>query len=218
MAIARNKMAKINEKSKYKLDKPYQAEAFLSVHELLPMMFYYLLLKKEEPNNDKKNASRVEGFIKREIRDIFKLYDAFANDEINNIDDLKKYCKDKHIEIRHLPKQMIAILESKPKDMAKEAKRKQKEMVKDTKKLLATLEKQTQKEKEDDGRNVKLLKSGEIARWLVNDMMRFQPVQKDNEGKPLNNSKANSTEYQMLQRSLALYNKEENPTRYFRTS
>ena len=205
-----------NEKSKYKLDKPYQAEAFLSVHELLPMMFYYLLLKKEEPNNDKKNASRVEGFIKREIRDIFKLYDAFANDEINNIDDLKKYCKDKHIEIRHLPKQMIAILESKPKDMAKEAKRKQKEMVKDTKKLLATLEKQTQKEKEDDGRNVKLLKSGEIARWLVNDMMRFQPVQKDNEGKPLNNSKANSTEYQMLQRSLALYNKEENPTRYFR--
>ena len=205
-----------NEKSKYKLDKQYQAEAFLSVHELLPMMFYYLLLKKEEPNNDKKNASRVEGFIKREIRDIFKLYDAFANDEINNIDDLKKYNKDKNVEIRHLPKQMIAILESKPKDMAKEAKRKQKEMVKDTKKLLATLEKQTQKEKEDDGRNVKLLKSGEIAKWLVNDMMRFQPVQKDNEGKPLNNSKANSTEYQILQRSLALYNKEEKPTRYFR--
>ena len=79
-----------NEKSKYKLDKQYQAEAFMSIHELLPMMFYYLLLKKEEPNNDKKNASRVEGFIKREIRDIFKLYDAFANDEINNIDDLKK--------------------------------------------------------------------------------------------------------------------------------
>lgn len=205
-----------NEKSKYKLDKQYQAEAFLSVHELLPMMFYYLLLKKEEPNNNKKNASRVEGFIKRDIRDIFKLYDAFANDEINNIDDLKKYYKDKNVEIRHLPKQMIAILESKPKDMAKEAKRKQKEMVKDTKKLLATLEKQAQKEKEDDGRNVKLLKSGEIAKWLVNDMMRFQPVQKDNEGKPLNNSKANSTEYQMLQRSLALYNKEEKPTRYFR--
>ena len=205
-----------NEKSKYKRDKQYQAEAFLSVHELLPMMFYYLLLKKEEPNNNKKNASRVEGFIKRDIRDIFKLYDAFANDEINNIDDLKKYYKDKNVEIRHLPKQMIAILESKPKDMAKEAKRKQKEMVKDTKKLLATLEKQAQKEKEDDGRNVKLLKSGEIAKWLVNDMMRFQPVQKDNEGKPLNNSKANSTEYQMLQRSLALYNKEEKPTRYFR--
>lgn len=205
-----------NEKSKYKLDKPYQAEAFLSVHELLPMMFYYLLLKKEEPNNDKKNASIVEGFIKREIRDMYKLYDAFANGEINNIDDLEKYCEDEGIPKRNLPKQMIAILESKPKDMVKEAKRKQKEMVKDTKKLLATLEKQTQGEIEDGGRNIRLLKSGEIARWLVNDMMRFQPVQKDNEGNPLNNSKANSTEYQMLQRSLALYNKEEKPTRYFR--
>lgn len=205
-----------NEKSKYKLDKPYQAEAFLSVHELLPMMFYYLLLKKEEPNNDKKNASIVEGFIKREIRYIYKLYDAFANGEINNIDDLEKYCEDKGIPKRHLPKQMVAILYDEHKDMVKEAKRKQKEMVKDTKKLLAALEKQTQEEIEDGGRNIRLLKSGEIARWLVNDMMRFQPVQKDNEGNPLNNSKANSTEYQMLQRSLALYNKEEKPTRYFR--
>lgn len=205
-----------NEKRKYKLDKQYQAEAFLSVHELLPMMFYYLLLKKEEPNNDKKNASIVEGFIKREIRYIYKLYDAFANGEINNIDDLEKYCEDKGIPKRHLPKQMVAILYDEHKDMVKEAKRKQKEMVKDTKKLLATLEKQTQGEIEDGGRNIRLLKSGEIARWLVNDMMRFQPVQKDNEGNPLNNSKANSTEYQMLQRSLALYNKEEKPTRYFR--
>ena len=205
-----------NEKRKYKLDKQYQAEAFLSVHELLPMMFYYLLLKKEEPNNDKKNASIVEGFIKREIRDMYKLYDAFANGEINNIDDLEKYCEDEGIPKRHLPKQMVAILYDEHKDMVEEAKRKQKEMVKDTKKLLAALEKQTQGEIEDGGRNIRLLKSGEIARWLVNDMMRFQPVQKDNEGNPLNNSKANSTEYQMLQRSLALYNKEEKPTRYFR--
>ena len=205
-----------NEKSKYKLDKQYQAEAFLSVHELLPMMFYYLLLKKEKPNNDEINASIVEGFIKREIRYIYKLYDAFANGEINNIDDLEKYCEDKGIPKRHLPKQMVAILYDEPKDMAEEAKRKQREMVKDTKKLLAALEKQTQGEIEDGGRNIRLLKSGEIARWLVNDMMRFQPVQKDNEGNPLNNSKANSTEYQMLQRSLALYNKEEKPTRYFK--
>lgn len=205
-----------NEKSKYKLDKQYQAEAFLSVHELLPMMFYYLLLKKEEPNNDKKNASIVEGFIKREIRDMYKLYDAFANGEINNIGDLEKYCEDKGIPKRHLPKQMVAILYDEHKDMVKEAKRKQRKMVKDTEKLLAALEKQTQEKTEDGGRNIRLLKSGEIARWLVNDMMRFQPVQKDNEGNPLNNSKANSTEYQMLQRSLALYNKEEKPTRYFR--
>lgn len=109
---------------------------------------------------------------------MYKLYDAFANGEINSKEELKEYLKGKDIEIVHLPKQMIAILESKPKDMVEEAKRKQKEMVKDTKKLLATLEKQTQGEIEDGGRNIRLLKSGEIARWLVNDMMRFQPVQK----------------------------------------
>ena len=217
----------VNEKSKYNLGKSFKAEAFLSVHELLPMMFYYLLLTKEEPNNKEINASKVEGIIEKKIRDMYKLYEAFANGEINSEDDLKKYCKGKDIEMVHLPKQMVAILKNKPKDVAEEAKHKQKKMVKaaeckqrkmvkDTKKLLAALEKQTQEEIEDGGRNIRLLKSGEIARWLVNDMMRFQPVQKDNEGNPLNNSKANSTEYQMLQRSLALYNKEEKPTRYFK--
>ena len=206
----------VNERSKYNLGKSFKAEAFLSVHELLPMMFYYLLLTKEEPNNKEINASKVEGIIEKKIRDMYKLYDAFANGEINSKEELKEYLKGKDIEIVHLPKQMIAILESKPKDMVKAAKRKQRKMVKDTEKLLAALEKQTQEEIEDGGRNIRLLKSGEIARWLVNDMMRFQPVQKDNEGNPLNNSKANSTEYQMLQRSLALYNKEEKPTRYFR--
>ena len=48
-------------------------------------------------------------------------------------------------------------------------------------------------------------------------MMRFQPVAKDTSGKPLNNSKANSTEYRMLQRALALFGGEkERLTPYFR--
>lgn len=221
-----------NEKSKYNLDKPYQAEAFLSVHELLPMMFYYLLLKMENTDNDKEDNEvgtkkkgnknnkqekhKIEEIIENKIKDIYALYDAFANGEINSIDELAEQREGKDIEIGHLPKQLIVILTNKSKDMAEKANRKQKEMIKDTKKRLATLDKQVKGEIEDGGRNIRLLKSGEIARWLVNDMMRFQPVQKDNEGKPLNNSKANSTEYQMLQRSLALYNKEEKPTRYFR--
>lgn len=220
-----------NEKSKYNLDKPYQAEAFLSVHELLPMMFYYLLLKMENTDNDKEDNEvgtkkkgnknnkqekhKIEEIIENKIKDIYALYDAFANGEINSIDELAEQREGKDIEIGHLPKQLIFILTNKSKDMAEKANRKQKEMIKDTKKRLATLDKQVKGEIEDGGRNIRLLKSGEIARWLVNDMMRFQPVQKDNEGKPLNNSKANSTEYQMLQRSLALYNKEQKPTPYF---
>ena len=217
-----------NEKSKYKLDKSFQAEAFLSVHELLPMMFYYLLLKtentdndneietkKKENKNDKQEKHKIEEIIENKITEIYALYDAFANGKINSIDKLEEYCKGKDIEIGHLPKQMIAILKSEHKDMATEAKRKQEEMLADVQKSLESLDNQINEEIENVERKNSSLKSGEIASWLVNDMMRFQPVQKDNEGNPLNNSKANSTEYQMLQRSLALYNKEEKPTRYF---
>ena len=218
-----------NEKSKYKLDKSFQAEAFLSVHELLPMMFYYLLLKtentdndneietkKKENKNDKQEKHKIEEIIENKITEIYALYDAFANGEIKSIDELEEYCKGKDIEIGHLPKQMIAILKSEHKDMATEAKRKQEEMLADVQKSLESLDNQINEEIENVERKNSSLKSGEIASWLVNDMMRFQPVQKDNEGNPLNNSKANSTEYQMLQRSLALYNKEEKPTRYFK--
>ena len=218
-----------NEKSKYKLDKSFQAEAFLSVHELLPMMFYYLLLKtentdndneietkKKENKNDKQEKHKIEEIIENKITEIYALYDAFANREIKSIDELEEYCKGKDIEIGHLPKQMIAILKSEHKDMATEAKRKQEEMLADVQKSLESLDNQINEEVENVERKNSSLKSGEIASWLVNDMMRFQPVQKDNEGNPLNNSKANSTEYQMLQRSLALYNKEEKPTRYFK--
>lgn len=218
-----------NEKSKYKLDKSFQAEAFLSVHELLPMMFYYLLLKtentdndneietkKKENKNDKQEKHKIEEIVENKITEIYALYDAFANGEIKSIDELEEYCKGKDIEIGHLPKQMIAILKSEHKDMATEAKRKQEEMLADVQKSLESLDNQINEEIENVERKNSSLKSGKIASWLVNDMMRFQPVQKDNEGKPLNNSKANSTEYQMLQRSLALYNKEEKPTRYFK--
>ncbi len=212
-----NKGTTVNGRSKYNLGTSFQAEAFLSVHELLPMMFYYLLLKKEDPNNGKVNAEKVEGFIKKEIRRMYTLYDAFANEKINSVEELKAYCKNKGFQERHLPKQMITILKNKSKDMVKAAKRKQKEMIKDTKNRLAALDKQTQGEIEDGGRNIRLLKSGKIASWLVDDMMRFQPVQRDNNGYPLNNSKANSTEYQLLQRTLALFGSEHDRlTPYFK--
>lgn len=210
-----------NEKSKYKLDKSFQAEAFLSVHELLPMMFYYLLLKtentdndneietkKKENKNDKQEKHKIEEIIENKITEIYALYDAFANDEINSEKELEEYLKGKDIEIGHLPKQMIAILKNKHKDMVKKAEAKQEEMLADVQKSLESLDNQINEEIKNVERKNSSLKSGEIASWLVNDMMRFQPVQKDNEGNPLNNSKANSTEYQLLQRTLAFFRSE----------
>lgn len=210
-----------NEKSKYKLDKSFQAEAFLSVHELLPMMFYYLLLKtentdndneietkKKENKNDKQEKHKIEEIIENKITEMYALYDAFANGEINSEKELEEYLKGKDIEIVHLPKQMIAILKNEYKDMAEKAEDKQEKMKLATENRLKTLDKQLKGKIQNGKRYNSAPKSGEIASWLVNDMMRFQPVQKDNEGKPLNNSKANSTEYQLLQRTLAFFGSE----------
>ena len=213
-----------NEKSKYKLDKQYQAEAFLSVHELLPMMFYYLLLKMENTDNGKENNEvgtkkkrnknneqekhKIEEIIENKIKDIYALYDAFANGEINSKEELKEYLKGKDIEIVHLPKQMIAILKNKHKDMVEKAEAKQEKMKLATENRLKTLDKQLKGKIQNGKRYNSAPKSGEIASWLVNDMMRFQPVQRDENGEPLNNSKANSTEYQLLQRTLAFFGSE----------
>ena len=210
-----------NEKSKYKLDKQYQAEAFLSVHELLPMMFYYLLLKtentdndneietkKKENKNDKQEKHKIEAIIESKIKDMYALYDAFANGEINSEKELEEYLKGKDIEIVHLPKQMIAILKNKHKDMVEKAEAKQEKMKLATENRLKTLDKQLKGKIQNGKRYNSAPKSGEIASWLVNDMMRFQPVQRDENGEPLNNSKANSTEYQLLQRTLAFFGSE----------
>ncbi|WP_455096594.1 type VI-B CRISPR-associated RNA-guided ribonuclease Cas13b [Prevotella koreensis] len=192
-----------NKRKKYNLGTSIKAEAFLSVHELLPMMFYYLLLKTK-----KESPRKVEAIIESKIKDIYSLYDAFANGKINSEEELKEYCEGKDIEIGHLPKQMIAILKDEHKDMAKKAETKQEEMILATENRLKTLDKRIKEKIQYGKRGKSPLKSGEIASWLVNDMMRFQPVQRNEKGEPLNNSKANSTEYQMLQRTLALFGSE----------
>lgn len=210
-----------NNRKKYNLGVSIKAEAFLSVHELLPMMFYYLLLKtknthngneveakKKGTKNKKQEKHKIEAIIESKIKDIYNLYDAFANGEINSIEELEEHCKGKDIEIGHLPKQMIAILKDEHKDMAKKAETKQEKMILATENRLKTLDKKLKGKIRNGKRCNSALKSGEIASWLVNDMMRFQPVQRDEEGKPLNNSKANSTEYQLLQRTLAFFGSE----------
>lgn len=204
-----------NGRSKFNLGTQFTAEAFLSVHELLPMMFYYLLLTKDYSR--KESADKVEGIIRKEISNIYAIYDAFANNEINSIADLTRRLQNTNILQGHLPKQMISILEGRQKDMEKKAERKIGEMIDDTQRRLDSLCKQTNQKIRIGKRNAGLLKSGKIADWLVSDMMRFQPVQKDTNNAPINNSKANSTEYRMLQHALALFGSESSHLKaYFR--
>ncbi|ERJ81054.1 hypothetical protein HMPREF1988_02131 [Porphyromonas gingivalis F0185] len=202
-------------RSKYAQDKRFTAEAFLSVHELMPMMFYYFLLR--ENYSDEASAERVQGRIKRVIEDVYAVYDAFARGEIDTLDRLDACLADKGIRRGHLPRQMIAILSQEHKDMEEKVRKKLQEMIADTDHRLDMLDRQTDRKIRIGRKNAGLPKSGVIADWLVRDMMRFQPVAKDTSGKPLNNSKANSTEYRMLQRALALFGGEkERLTPYFR--
>lgn len=202
-------------RSKYAQDKRLTAEAFLSVHELMPMMFYYFLLR--EKYSEEASAERVQGRIKRVIEDVYAVYDAFARGEIDTLDRLDACLADKGIRRGHLPRQMIAILSQEHKDMEEKVRKKLQEMIADTDHRLDMLDRQTDRKIRIGRKNAGLPKSGVIADWLVRDMMRFQPVAKDTSGKPLNNSKANSTEYRMLQRALALFGGEkERLTPYFR--
>lgn len=202
-------------RSKYAQDKRLTAEAFLSVHELMPMMFYYFLLR--EKYSEEVSAEKVQGRIKRVIEDVYAIYDAFARYEINTLKELDACLADKGIRRGHLPKQMIGILSQEHKNMEEKVRKKLQEMIADTDHRLDMLDRQTDRKIRIGRKNAGLPKSGVIADWLVRDMMRFQPVAKDASGKPLNNSKANSTEYRMLQRALALFGGEkERLTPYFR--
>ena len=195
----------LNKPDKYTLTPGFKADVFLSVHELLPMMFYYqLLLCEGMLKTDAGNA--VEKVLIDTRNAIFNLYDAFVQEKINTITDLENYLQDKPILIGHLPKQMIDLLKGHQRDMQKAAEQKKKMLIKDTERRLKSLNKQLNQKPNVAAKNTgTLLRNGQIADWLVNDMMRFQPVKRDKEGNPINCSKANSTEYQMLQRAFAFY-------------
>ncbi len=188
-----------NGKKKYTYSPDFVADAFLSVHELTPMMFYYLLTQ---------DGAKVEGVIQGILKNIFDIYDYFEKGAINSIPDLEEKLVGKNILIGHLPKQMISILSNNAKDMEKEALRKQNELLNETQKRIEQIERQEKEKIRIGKRRSGLMKPGVIADWLVKDMMRFQPVAYDSAGNPLNRSKANSTEYQLLQYTFALYGSE----------
>ncbi len=194
-------------RNRYKYDDSHVAEAFLSVYELMPMMFYYLLVRS---CTDKREAGqKVEGVIRRTQKKIHEIYDAFEREEINSMEDLERRLSKTNILKGHLPERLIALLQEKPQDMEIKAERKLNELISQTEKRIVQIKKQNERKIKIGKRGAGLLKPGIIADWLVKDMMRFQPVAKEG-GVPLNNSKANSTEYQLLQRTFALYGSEKN--------
>lgn len=184
---------------KYTHNNDFTADAFLSVHELTPMMFYYLLTE---------NGDKVEGVIKSVKKNIFALYDAFEKNDINSMTDLNKHLEGKNILVGDLPKQMVSILSNIQKNRNIQARQKQDKLIEETQKKIDQLKRQVRQDIRIGKRKSGLMKPGIIAKWLINDMMRFQPVALSTDKQPLNRSKANSTEYQLLQRTFAFFGSE----------
>lgn len=57
-------------------------------------------------------------------------------------------------------------------------------------------------------RQYRRLESGKYAQWLAEDILRFQPIASNEKGERDLRSKANPTKFQLLQKTLALYNTE----------
>lgn len=199
-----------NGRSRYASGSQFTADAFLSVHELTPMLFYYFLLK-DKNTTGLTIGKAVENVLCAARDKIYSIYDAFADGRINSIECLEQTVGDSGLLMGNMPKQMIDILrkpEAESSAMAEQAAAKINKLKAETSSMIKALEVQLGKKIKLGKPMGRLLKPGAIASWLVSDMMRFQPVASDEHGNPLNNSKANSTEYRLLQRVLALFSSE----------
>ncbi len=186
-------------KAKYVYDNQFVADGFLSVYELVPMMFYYLLTE---------DGQKVEGVLKSTKEKAYKIFEEFQEYRLNSIQDLKNLTSQTNIHPGQLPKRLINILNDTEKNLENEARRKISILIENTEKRIKQLHEQTNQKIRIGKPNNGLLKPGKIADWLIKDLMRFQPVAFDQFNQPLNRSKANSTEYQLLQKTFALYGSE----------
>ena len=182
----------------YRIPKEYQPDMFLSTHELVPMMFYYLLTKEETSKSPENIISETKGRI-------LKVYEDFEKENIKTIEDLEQKLNNTNLKAGHFPKYMLEILKGETRNMAEDAKEKQQKLVDQTENRLRSVDNQLKKKIRSGKRRSGLMRTGVIADWLVEDLLRFQPVAYDEKNDPLPSSKANSTEYQLLQKTFALY-------------
>ena len=202
---------------KYRRDEFSIAEAFLSTNELLAMTFCQFLYTKTN------NPGKVESLIRSKIESFQQLINDLSTGAVDIIFDSAIHKE--HVEkilVNHyrlnkyeVPERLIDYLINQPHTRK----------IEDDEQKLVKLIKQTQARRRKieslENQNVsigkprfKSLRSGEIALWLVEDLMRFQPIgtkkNEHNEIVPDLKSKPNPTKYQLLQKTLALYNSEKN--------
>jgi hypothetical protein len=202
---------------KYKREDFSVAQAFLSVNELLPMAFCQYLYATTG------NTSKVETIIEDKLKAFEELMNglligltqATFQDSTQSHEAEKVLFEKYGLHKFEIPDRLFAYLINQPRERKRGYdEEKLGKLIRQTQTRKRRFEALKTQKKAIGKPGFKTLRSGVFASWLVDDLMRFQPVgTKRNERNELVvdlKSKANPTKYQLLQRTLALYNSEKN--------
>lgn len=176
------------------------ADAFLSLNEVPYMTLCCLLLgseKTEEHIRSKYNALKM--FLK----------DLHANKISPNLteSDLQTNYK---LRSDELPERIRHYLNGKEPalNISHIAQNRLNALKDETRRKTDAFKKLTEKNVSAGKRQYRRLESGKYAQWLAEDILRFQPIASNEKGEHDLRSKANPTKFQLLQKTLALYNTE----------
>lgn len=174
------------------------ADVFISVNEIPAMALCYLLYGSKE----------VEDLIRLKLKNLKSLFNKTLSGEINLPISESTLNKDYKLKRSEIPERLYNYLmtsQIERPSYCSQIEDRLSDLIKDTKFLKEKIER-IQRENVAIGKKAyQRLESGRYASWLVDDIMLFQPIEKDKSDTAILRSKANATKYQLIQKTLALY-------------
>ncbi len=194
---------------KYNRESHEYAVAFLSENELPAMMFYHHLLRQGKLSKD----FGIESLIRKKYCGIQKLFNDVQSPEFTvPRDDTDIWLSETYeLNKSEIPKRLYNYLlkeNQNVQNLAQKAQNRMLDLISETESRMKHFEQLKNATAKTGSKRYRRLESGKFADWLIRDLMLFQPVLRDKEGAVLNRSKANVVEYQLIQKSLALYKTE----------
>jgi len=181
---------------------PNQPDMWLSLYELPAMVFYHLL-QQQHPQ-----LPTAENIIIQHRKKMQSFFTEIANGTLvggNYASSLHTLLSEKGLERQQVPKAILQYLEGQPPaDYTAKAERLLSALITETKERIDKVSKTEDGAKRKPGSKDYIpLKNGHLADFLARDMLLLQPAEQGDKAKDKN--KANGTEFQVLQASLAYF-------------
>lgn len=184
------------------------SEAFLSVNELPFMVFCHLIYASSgEPK-------KVENLIKGKYEGLKKLFEEIKNgtNSLGN-DQLESWLNKRYgLTKRDIPERLYQFLSGQQKDRNLNSNYHDRfnKLIQETDQLIKRFIEQKKTQIKIGKKSYRRFESGKFADWLAKDFMLFQPQGKHSDGTDNLRSKPNPKKYQLVQKSIALYDVEKN--------